>query len=339
MEIKYDALEKELNSGKLQSMYLFYGNEKYLMETALKKIKKIFGELVTGINFVVIDETNAKDLIFNIEVPAFGYDKKLIFVKNSGLFKKDGRKKEPTPLQKEVACYLEENISLIKDMTIVVFIEEEVDKNAVYNAILKNGTVCHIEELKPAQLVAKLKQVCSLYKVNVEEAILQYFIENCGTNLQTLMNEIRKLIEYAGEGGKITKEVINLLTIKQMESVIFDLTDDLGNKKIDQAIEVLDHLIYQKEPMQKILVTLYHHFKKLYLCTIAVELNRDIISALGLKANQTFLVGKYKKQASYFKKEHLRQILREFVQIDAQSKNGLIDINIAVRSVLCNYCS
>jgi len=216
MEIKYDALEKELNSGKLQSMYLFYGNEKYLMDRSLKKIKKVFGELVTGINFVVIDETNTKDLIFNIEVPAFGYDKKLIFVKNSGLFKKDGRKKELTPFQKEVAGYIEENISIVKDMAIVVFIEEEADKNAVYDAIYRNGVICHVEELKPVQLVAKLKQVCSLYKVNAEEAILQYFIENCGTNLQVLMNEIRKLIEYAGEGGKITKEAIDLLMIRQI---------------------------------------------------------------------------------------------------------------------------
>ena len=148
-----------------------------------------------------------------------------------------------------------------------------------------------------------------------------------------------KLIEYTGEGGKITKEAIDLLTIKQMESVIFDLTDNLGNKKIDKAMEVLDNLIYQKEPMQKILVTLYNHFKKLYLCAAALELNKDVVLALGLKPNQTFLVGKYKKQASYFKKENLRQILREFVQIDAQSKNGLVDINIGLRSVLCNYCS
>ena len=53
---------------------------------------------------------------------------------------------------------------------------------------------------------------------------------------------------------------------------------------------VLDDLIYQKEPLQKILVTLYNHFKKLYFCKIAVEINKDVVSALNLKPNQTFLV-------------------------------------------------
>ena len=53
----YDLLEKELNSGKLHSIYLFYGEEKFLIETAIKKIKKIFGEILKGINYVIIDES------------------------------------------------------------------------------------------------------------------------------------------------------------------------------------------------------------------------------------------------------------------------------------------
>ena len=85
MNITYDQLEKELNKTDLKPIYLLYGNEKYLIDTLLKKIKTKFGELVQGINYVIIDETNLQDLIFNIEVPAFGYDKKLMIVKNSGL--------------------------------------------------------------------------------------------------------------------------------------------------------------------------------------------------------------------------------------------------------------
>lgn len=49
--------------------------------------------------------------------------------------------------------------------------------------------------------------------------------------MQDLINEIRKLIEYAGENGKIKKEDIDKLTIKKLESVIFDLTDSLGKKR------------------------------------------------------------------------------------------------------------
>ena len=74
--------------------------------------------------------------------------------------------------------------------------------------------------------------------------------------MQDLINEIRKQIEYAGENGTITKESIDLLAVKQMESVIFDLTDSLGKKNIKEAMIVLNNLLYAKEPIQKILITL-----------------------------------------------------------------------------------
>ncbi len=339
MEIKYEILEKELSSQELKSIYLLYGNEKYLMDTILKKIKKKFGELVQGINYVIIDETNAKDLIYNMEVPAFGYERKLILIKNTSLFQKDGRKKEPTDFQKEVAHYLEKNFESVQEMATLVFLEEAVDKNIVYDVIHKNGIVCKIDELKTPQLIAKLKNICSLYEVTCEESVLHNLLETSGTNLQVLMNEIRKLIEYAGKGGKITTEAVDKLAIKQIESVIFELTDHLGNKNIAQALEVLDNLMYQKEPLQKILITLYHHFKKLYLCKIALTLNQDVVTALALKPNQVFLVNKYKKQASYFSERDLKQILQELVKIDEQSKNGFIEIEIGLKSILCSYCS
>lgn len=338
MQVSYDKLEKEI-SENLKPMYLLYGEEQYLVETLVKKIKKNFGELLLGINYVVLDDTNVNNLITNIEMPAFGYEKKLIIVKNSGIFKKDGRRKTATPLQERICEYIKNNYEIIEDSNVIVFVEETVDKNAVYEAIEKNAIVCGIDFLKPIQLVARLKKVCALYKVKVDDSTLNYLIEMAGTNLQNLMNEIRKLIEYAGEGNTITKDAVDELTIKQIESVIFDLTDNLGNKQIEKALEVLDNLIYQKEPLQRILITLYTHFKRLYLCAIAINNNADVISTLGLKPNQTFLVTKYKKQLSYFKVNQLRSLLNELVDLDYNSKSGNIDIDVGLRSILCSYCS
>ena len=107
----------------------------------------------------------------------------------------------PVPLFHDVShTHIKENMDIIEESVILVFVEVEADKNVVFEAISKAGIVCNIEELKPAQLVKKLKQICNLYKVNVDDMTLNYLIETSGTNLQNLMNEIRKLIEYAGKG-------------------------------------------------------------------------------------------------------------------------------------------
>ena len=336
--MNYDALVKDIDT-KLKPLYLIYGEEQYLVQTALNRIKKNFGERVLGINYVVLDESSINEIIPNIQMPAFGYERKLIIVKNSGLFKKDGRKKSASPEQEEIANYINNNMDIILDSIVLVFIEEKVDKNIVYEQIEKNGIIANIEELKPLQLVKKLRQISSMYKVNIDDKTANYLIEVSGTNMQNLINEIRKLIEYVGENGTIKISDVDALATKQIDSVIFELTDNLAVRKIDKSMDVLNNLIYQKEPLQKILITLYNHFKKLYLCSIAINLNKDIVNALNLKPNQTFLVSKYKKQLSYFNQDILKDILEAFVELDYNSKIGKIDIDVGLRSVLCRYCS
>lgn len=138
--------------------------------------------------------------------------------------------------------------------------------------------------------------------------------------MQDLINEIRKLIEFAGQGGTIQKQDIDKLCIQQTETVIFDLTDNLGNKDVAKALQTLHHLLYQKEPVQRILTLIYNHFKKLYLVKLAQKGNKDIVETLNLKPNQMFLTSKYKKQASYFTEEVLRNILQELADLDANYK-------------------
>lgn len=281
------------------------------------------------------------EIISDLETPSFGFDKKLIIAKNTGLFKKEGKKKtkkDEQNIKNKLTYYLNENFNVIKDTVVLVFIEDEVDKCDLMQFIEKNGIVCNFEYQKPNQIQSRLKAITNAYKVNIDAPTLSYFVECCGTNMQDLINEIRKLIEYAGEGGTITKEDIDKLSIKKIESIIFDLTDSLGKKNTKVAIEVLRNLILAKEPVQKILITLYNHFRKLYLVKLALKNNKDIISALDLKPNQTFLVNKYKMQAGYFKTSEIRRILKELIDLDYKYKIGLIDLDVGFEAVLCAYC-
>ena len=326
------------------SVKLLYGEETYLLETRLKKIKKEIGELILGINYIQIDASNVKELISDIETPAFGYEKKFIIAKNTGLFNKEkktakGQELALINLSKKIAEYITENIDLINEAVELVFVEETAEKNTLYKTIAELGEVKEFSALKLPEAIQNIQKICTAYKVKIDNMTARYFVECVGTNMQDLINEIRKLIEYVGQNGIITKKEIDLLTIKQMDSVIFDLTDNLGKKDIKKAIEVLKNLIYEREPIQKILITLYNHFKKLYIVKIAEEYRKDVATSMKLKPNQMFLVNKYKSQARYFTKEEIEKIMNEFINLDANYKVGLIDINIGLESILCRYCS
>lgn len=321
---------------ELNNLYLLYGEEEYLLERTVKKIEKAFGPLVLGINYIKIDETNLTTLIPNIETPAFGYEKKLIIVKESGLFKKTAKSNNETANQ--IASYIENNINMIREAVTIIFIEKEVNKNILEKTIEKYGVTHEFTYLTPNEAMQNIQAICKQYEVNIDNATTLYFIKTCGTNMQNLINEIRKLIEYVGPDGEITKETIELLSIKELDAIIFDLTDNLGKKDIQKSLEVLKELMYNGEPIQKILIMLYGHFKKLYITMIAIKNNKSITESLNLTANQRFLTTKYQKQAQYFKENELRKILDELVNLDYKSKQGMIDVEIGLISILCTYC-
>ena len=190
---------------------LLYGEERYLLETRLKKLKKEYGEMINGINFVQIDADTISELISDIETPAFGYHKKLIVAKNTGLFKKEKKtsksksaktdakedKKKANSLEEKVAIYIDEHNEIFKDDVTLIFVEEEVDKNSLYKVIEKYGEVTNFELLKMPQLIDNIRKICGAYKVNIDFDVAKYFVESCGTSMQDLINEIRKLIEFA----------------------------------------------------------------------------------------------------------------------------------------------
>ena len=217
-----------------------------------------------------------------------------------GLFKSEGKRKnkEFSDLKDKINDYINENIDIINQSVILVFVEEDVDSRLkLFKTLDKQGIVCKFDFQKPLQVEKRVKSICSAYEVKIEDSTLKFFIEICGTNMQDVINEIRKLIEYAGKGGTIKKEDVDSLTIKKLEAVIFDLTDNLGQKQTTKALEVLKNLIYNKEPLQRILVMLYNHFKKLYFLKLATKYNKDIVNSLILNPYKTFLVNKYKAQA------------------------------------------
>ncbi len=217
--------------------------------------------------------------------------------------------------------YLNENNDIISKSVVLVFVEESVDKTKLLSILEEqNACICNFEFQKLPSIIARLKAICKAYGVKINDNDLKYFVECVGTNMQDLINEIRKQIEYAGAGGEITKNSIDLLTTKQMESVIFDLTDNLGKKNIKQARVVLNNLLYSKEPIQKILITLYNHFKKLYITKLAISQNRNLAESMNLKANQMFLVNKYKSQSEYFTVLELKNILEQLINLDANYK-------------------
>lgn len=160
------------------------------MEMNVKKIRNLFGEIVRGINYIEIDETNLEQLISDLQTPAFGYDKKLVIVKNTGIFKREVKKKGAgfADLRDKINNYLKENYEMIKQDNVLIFVEESVDKGKMLSTLEEIGAnICNFEYQKMPNIVARLKAICKAYKVNIDDNTLKYFIE-CVRNKHARFN-------------------------------------------------------------------------------------------------------------------------------------------------------
>ncbi len=157
-------------------IYLLYGEDNYIKNEFFKKIKKNFGELNLGINYIQMDENNVQNIISDIETPAFGYESKLIVAKNCGLLKKK------SPMSEKLAEYIEgiadskNNNDILHGVELVI-IEDEVEKNSLYKMIEKYGTIKEYNEAKLPDLIKKVKSVTAAYGVVIQENTASYFIE------------------------------------------------------------------------------------------------------------------------------------------------------------------
>lgn len=116
---------------------------------------------------------------------------------------------------------------------------------------------------------------------------------------------------------------------------VFDLTDSIGNKEIDKAVQILDKLLSKGERLFSLLLTIHEHLKKLDKCKLAISLNKDVAEYLSLKRNQEFLIPKYKRHSDNFTKEELIRIISALEKLKEQYyTKGETDLKLELKTIL-----
>ena len=307
-------------------LYVFYGEEDFLREYNSNKIVNDCNLSNTSMNFVKLDDETISKLPDNCEQIPFCDEKKVILVKNSGIFT-SGKKVSASVTEKVVEYLLK-----LPDYAVVIFNEESVDKRLTpYKKLSKIGK---FEELKYRGTVDLANWICSGMKkcnaqIDLEDA--KYLADSCGPSMSYLYSEIKKLAVLYNEGEKITKDLINEVCVKSMQGIIFDLTDAIGNKDKKKSLILMNELILKKEAEQFILIMLYKHFRNLFLLRVATDEGRASADELSINP---YVYRKLISQVKNYEKGELRNILRKLVELDVKSKKGEVDLRVGLEVLL-----
>ena len=316
----------------MEHLYLITGSETYDKQAMLEKIKTSFGKLEKGINYIVLDKDTISVLENEINTYPFGYSQKLIVVKWEGKQAKENEEKEEK--NDFLTSSLEETLKQLDDSVCVVFYGDFQSRSKLYQLVNQNGKCFTFEKKKENELQSWVTEYFKQNGVNMTNVDASYFLNLCGVDKQNLKNEMDKLIAFSQEKNKIGKEEIDKLCIRTSDVIIFDLTDSLGRKNAKKALESLNELLENKEPIQKIAIMIAKHFKALLIAKLCEKQGKNLMVELNSKSS--YACNKYKEQAKYFDEKELVSKLEKLSLLDVDSKVGKIDLKIGLESFMMN---
>ena len=269
----YEALRAAIKAGVPANLYIFYGEERYLLQAMARQLKELlipggFEELnyhrLTGKGLMV------QELAETAEAMPMMAEHTLITVTDMDIFKLD--ESQRTAL-----------IDLLGDFPpycTLVFLYEQVP----YKRDGKMKKLCaalneYVQEVEFVQqersdLLKWLKRRFAATGHDIDQTAADHLLFTCGSLMRGLIPEVEKIAAYARH-ERITVADIDAVAEPVLDARIFDMTNAVTARNYDRAAAILaDLLRMQTEPIA-ILAALGKELRRLYTARLALDGGKD----------------------------------------------------------------
>ncbi|MEA3222356.1 MAG: DNA polymerase III subunit delta [Thermodesulfobacteriota bacterium] len=309
-------ISKDILENTIKSVYVFYGNESFLMEEGIAILRNSMDENAS-INYASFNgedlSSSIEDIIALCNTTPFLASKRLIVLRNIHKLNKFNM----THITKYVG-----NPS--KFTTLILTIEGQVNNKEakkglgyISKALSTNGTVIRFDPLKKNALASWITHRVESCGKKIDTAAVYLLMEIAGANTWSLSTEIEKLCLYVGSSDKITSEDVEKLVTRSHETSIFRFLDALFDKKKVALIRLCELEYAGLEP----------------LMVVNMIENQAIMHYQILKAKDTTKMGlkiapyqieKIKSRKSTWSLNQLDKLLTDIRKIEHSIKTGSI---------------
>ncbi|HEY8422282.1 MAG TPA: DNA polymerase III subunit delta [Thermoclostridium sp.] len=314
---------KEKNIGKL---YFFTGPEQFLVRYYVDEIvRTLLPENARALNYNIFEEkTTLKQIEDAVSVfPAFS-ERRVVVVKESNLFKSGDNQQR-----------FDEFFKSLPDYICLIFIQSDPDKRtSLYKALKKHALLIECDWQKADALTKWVIKVFASHKKQISESDAAFFVNLLDPDMTFMLHEIEKIVCYMGEKTQVTRGMITDVVTKSTKARIFDLIDAVSQRKMSDAIQIMDELIAMKEPVPLIMAMIGRQFFIL-LKTKKLEERRvpqaEMAKLLGI---MPYFMEKTRRQAANFSKDALKRLAYKCAETDFAVKTGQIDGRLAIELLL-----
>lgn len=332
-----DELMPLVKGRKLPSLLLIYGQEDYFCENVIRMIRKLYiAEGSEQMDYVKLDfESKGFDIekvADNVQLPPWLSEKRIVLVRNSGMFSMADAKKE-------LSIAFEKFSKTIPDSTIVIFWEDSIDKRkkALLKSFESNGIVCESPFLNEVKIATKIAALLNKYDLSITNDAMDSLISRSDKYMRLILNEVTKILLYcqANNLTLIDMEVIDTLCAPDVKGSIFNLTDSICTGNVGNALAIVDNLIVLKEPVAKIKFMLSKHIRQL-ICAKELKTSSKIVEVLGV---HPFSAQKLAEQAPKFSMDKLLNLYSSCAKCDFDFKQGKMDERHSLEILLVLACN
>ena len=244
-----EALKKSLESGQILTCYLLFGEEAYLKKNYSDKITAkitdkddIFAYSKFSFNCELQD---VYDAVMQIPITS---DRKCVVLEDYDF---ENCPKSDFDRLLELVSEIPDTATLIMRFDAIKIESKKNQKlSKLVAAIEKNGGIAvKLDQRKPPELAKMLVAGALKRGSKMDLSTAKYLIETAGSDINLLQNELLKLCAFK-KGGIITKQTVYEVSVKTIESSVYNLSKNILACNIEQSLSTLSELYFMRiEPM------------------------------------------------------------------------------------------
>lgn len=308
------SLNQDMESKKLQPVYVFTGEESGLISQYVNEIKAGFKNIV---------ETDDVDLViedckYN---PIFGGGK-LFILRETGMFQKQ--------VDDKFVNFL---VKMFKQkINICIFVESSVDGKFKQVQALGDKGLITFKKLSEDQLIGFVTQILAKNNKKMLKDLTRYFVDQCDYDYNTIINELSKLLNYT-DAKEIKVDDVKHVVTQSSRSIVFDLVDYIVKQKYQRAVDMFYMLLGKKEQPLVILTLIYRQLKLLYQIKLLKAEGHNVNDIADACDSKPFIIEKSMNICT-FETDKLLKLMVKCSDMDWKIKTGQIKDTLAIECLI-----
>lgn len=320
-------LQQRAEKKAYEPIYLFLGDEGFLVEEALNTIRtQVLQPETKDFNFDSfwaneVDSSRVREAVETL--PMMG-DKRLIILRDVDEWKDS---------QWEALYPLFDNPV---DSSVFVMTASEMDRRKkAFKKITEKGILVELKKPYENQLPEWISYLASRLQLELDRdaiGLLQQFV---GSNLFEIQQELKKLKEYLGEDRRkvIAQDVSHVVSQSRVQS-IFELTDALGKKDKASAFQALANLLDNKQSEIGVLAMVARHFRILESLLAGQRSGLSGVKLTSSAGIPQFLLTNYMQQLRFWNEGALENVVQALHETDKALKSSPLSSHIWLENLI-----